>query len=166
MFTVRALQLGDIEQTVALLKGSWERTYDPLIGKETRIQISDEKHKPQKLREEMEDVNGEALVAIDEAGDVIGHVGGEIRGGAKTFFVDRLHVEPVYFGKGVAVKLMDELCAALKDRANSIELTVLHGNDRAEAFYLKYGFKVSTGENEDDGLGLIKSTLLRYEIDE
>lgn len=164
MFDIRPTQEADISQTVALLKSSWERTYDPLIGRENRILISNEKHKARVLLSEIERNEGESLVALDEQGKVIGHIGGEIKGGDRIFFVDRLHVEPEYFGTGVATKLSDALGVAIKDRADAIELTVLKGNDRALAFYLKYGFEIVTGENEDDGLGGIQSTLMRYNL--
>lgn len=168
MIMVRQMEEKDIPQTIALLKASWARTYDHVIGAEARKEISDKKHTVVRLVDEIKAPNSIAIVALDDNEEIIGHVGGEMKGEAGTFFVDRLHVDPKYFGKDVAAQLMDLLSKILLKQStmntDRIELTVLEGNGRAFGFYYKFGFKNASGDNEDDGLGGIPSQLLRYEL--
>lgn len=168
METIRPTKKDDISAVIKLINGSWSRTYDPLIGEQKRLVITDKKHVPKLFEDEIELPTGESIVAADGAGAIIGHIGGFDKGEVGTFFVDHLHIEPEYFGKGIASKLLDSLCdsinAKVQQRAQRIELTVLQGNDRAIGFYKKYGFKPATGENEDDGLDDTPSILFRYEI--
>ena len=164
MTTIRPTQITDISAVIELINDSWSRTYDPLIGKEARLAITDKKHVPALFEDEIDMPIGESVVAVDETDSIVGHVGGFDKGEVGTFFVDHLHIKPEYFGKGIASKLLDSLSEAISNRAQRIELTVLRGNERAIGFYNKYGFKAATGENEDDGLDDTPSILLRYEI--
>lgn len=164
MTTIRPTQITDIPAVIDLINDSWARTYDPLIGEQARLAITDKKHVPTLFEDEIDMPSGESIVAINEADVIVGHVGGFDKGEFETFFVDHLHVDPKYFGKDVATNLLDALCKGVSFRAKRIELTVLQGNDRAIGFYNKYGFKPATGANEDDGLDDTPSILLRYEI--
>lgn len=164
MTTIRPTNFEDIPAVITLINDSWARTYDPLIGKQARLAITDKKHVLILFEDEIDMPTGASIVAAGSSGEIIGHIGGFEKGEAGTFFVEHLHVKPEYFGKEVASKILDSLCETINGRANKIELTVLQGNDRAIAFYKKYGFKPATGTNEDDGLGNIPSILLRYEI--
>lgn len=164
MATIRPTQITDIPAIIELINDSWSRTYDPLIGKQARLAITDKKHVPSLFEDEIDMPTGESFVAVDEGGQVVGHVGGFDKGEVGTFFVDHLHIKPECFGKGVASNLLDSLSKTINVRAQRIELTVLQGNERAIGFYNKYGFKPANGENEDDGLDDTPSILLRYEI--
>lgn len=164
MTTIRPTQITDISAVIELINDSWSRTYDPLIGKEARLAITDKKHVPALFEDEIDMPIGQSVVAVDETDVIVGHVGGFDKGEVGTFFVDHLHIKPECFGKGIASKLLDSLSEAISYRAQRIELTVLQGNERAISFYNKYGFKAATGENEDDGLDDTPSILFRYEI--
>lgn len=164
MATIRPTKSEDIPAVIELINDSWARTYDPLIGEHKRRALTDKKHVPKLFEDEIDMQTGESLIAADKAGSIIGHIGGFDKGEMGTFFVDHLHIKPEYFGTGIASKLLDSLCNSLLNKTKRIELTVLQGNDRAIGFYNKYGFKITTGENEDDGLDDTPSILLRYEI--
>lgn len=65
-------------------------------------------------------------------------------GGAEVGEVLQVWVAPAYRGRGVAVDLMDALFAwAGENGYRRVVATIAAGNDRALAFYRKYGFGVS-----------------------
>jgi len=162
-FIIRPAVVNDVPAIIPLVKESWARTYDPAIGEAARREISDNKHIPELFLAEIETPSKDALVAV--SGDaIIGHVGGYMQDN-NAFYVDHLHVEKGWHGKGVATALMNGLRDHLKSdtglNPDAIELTVLKGNDRAIAFYFKQGFK-DLGEAE--GLNGIPAILMRWEI--
>lgn len=164
MTSIRPTQITDIPTIIELINDSWARTYDPLIGEQARLAMTDKKHVPALFEDEIDMPTGESIVAVDDTDTIVGHIGGFDKGEYGTFFVDHLHIKPEFFGKGVASDLLDSLSEVVNFRAQRIELTVLQGNDRAIGFYKKYGFEPATGTNEDDGLDSTPSILLRYEI--
>lgn len=157
-------QESDIPAIIEFVKASWARTYDPVIGVEARKAKSDAKHIPALFHGEIDRDDALGIVAkIDDK--VIGYVGGEMRG-ENVFFIDHLHVAPVWHGKNIASKILEALKLELHKhlQPNCIELTVLENNHRAIAFYQKTGFVVAKGANEDEGLGGVPSILMRWKL--
>ena len=154
--------MGRISRSWQLVKASWARTYDPVIGIEARKAKSDLKHVPQLFLSEIRNKDAACMIA-ELDGEIIGHVGGQLRGD-RVFFVDHLHVAPVYHGKGVASGLMKGFAEKVRQIADCIELTVLSNNHRAFRFYEKLGFVEATGSNEDAGLGGVPSVLMRWSL--
>lgn len=154
----------DIPAIIQLVKASWARTYDPVIGVEARKTISDKKHVPALFQGEIDRADARGLVAT-HGEEVIGYVGGEMRG-EEVFFIDHLHVDPAWHGKDIATDLLLNLRSELEKslKPNCIELTVLENNNRAVAFYKKTGFIQAKGANEDEGLGGVPSILMRWII--
>jgi len=58
--------------------------------------------------------------------------------------LEAIYVDTPYHGKGVAKRLMDELMSWF-DVKNPVTLEVVEYNDRAQAFYRKYGFSTVEG---------------------
>ncbi|PBB78008.1 GNAT family N-acetyltransferase [Mesorhizobium sp. WSM3879] len=159
MSHIRAMTKNDLPAVSRLLGGSWRRTYSPIMGEETVARLSDEKHAPDKLAEELADDNkmsfvaertdgsiaGYAMAAMDERGDVM---------------LDRLHVEPEEFGSGLAVDLLHAVLAAHAG-IPSIALEVIEGNERAIAFYRKHGFEVVERRPAAHGVGGHASLIMR-----
>ena len=159
-FTIRPSQEGDVEALMALVKASWARTYDPAIGVAERQRISGAKHVRSLFESEYLPGSGFGFVAHDRDGTLIGQAAGEWRDNGAVAFIDRIHVEPDWKGRGVAQALLDAVAAMARQKGAVVELTVLHGNARAIAFYLKSGFgKVA----EVDGLSGIPADLMRLE---
>ena len=162
-FIIRPAQPGDVAAIVPLVKASWARTYDPAIGEEARRKISDAKHVPDLFLAEISDPDKAGLLAESD-GKVIGHVGGFLLENG-NFYVDHLHVDRDWHGRGIAALLMnglrDHLTAEMSPPPAAIELTVLKGNDRALAFYAKHGF-IELGEAE--GLADIPAIHLLWSI--
>ncbi|KUM25132.1 GCN5 family acetyltransferase [Mesorhizobium loti] len=159
MVQIRAMTTNDLGAVSQLLGGSWRRTYAPIMGADTVAQLSDEKHAPEKLAEELADddkmsfvaertdgsIAGYAMAAMDEKGDVM---------------LDRLHIEPQEFGSGLAVDLLHAVLAAHAG-IPSIALEVIEGNDRAVAFYRKHGFEVAERRPAAHGVGGHASLIMR-----
>lgn len=159
MVQIRAMAKNDLAEVSRLLGGSWRRTYSPIMGEENTARLSDEKHAPEKLAEELAhhdkmsfvaertdgSIAGYAMAAMDEKGDVM---------------LDRLHIEPQEFGTGLAVDLLHAVLAAHAG-IPSIALEVIEGNDRAIAFYRKHGFEVVEHRPAAHGVGGHASLIMR-----
>lgn len=159
MVQIRAMTKNDLAAVSRLLGQSWRRTYSPIMGEDTTARLSDEKHAPEKLAAELADddkmsfvaertdgsIAGYAMAAMDENGDVM---------------LDRLHIEPQEFGRGLAVDLLHAVLAAHAG-IPSIALEVIEGNDRAVAFYRKHGFEVVERRPAAHGVGGHASLIMR-----
>jgi ribosomal protein S18 acetylase RimI-like enzyme len=165
-FLVRPAKPGDVPAIIELVKASWARTYDPVIGIKARKTKSTAKHVPDLFLGEIARKDAASIIALADT-KIIGQVGGEIRGGS-TFFIDHLHVESAWHGKGVAAALIEGLKESVLEmncfRVAGFELTVLENNYRAIGFYKKTGFVAAKGDNEDGGLGGVASVLMRLEL--
>ncbi len=159
-FTVRPTAASDIPAVIDLVKASWARTYDPVIGANQRAALSDAKHVPALFESEIGTPHGVSFVALDLSDAVIGHVGGDIRLDG-VCFVDRLHVVPSMQGSGAAAALLDAVRAAAEGKAQALELTVLTGNGRAFGFYRKYGFEDCGDAGPEERLGDVGAILMR-----
>lgn len=159
-FIVRPTRRDDVDAVMALTKGSWARTYDPVIGAAERAIISDAKHVPALFVDEIDSPDGVTLVAVLEDGAPVGHLGGSMDGQG-GYYLDRLHVVPAWQGKGVADALVDDCVMACAGRAAYLELTVLAGNDRAIGFYRRAGFAPVDAGTVEDGLAGIPGHRLR-----
>ena len=83
--------------------------------------------------------NGAAWVARDQAGNVIGATT-PYRDEAGVQHVGSLYVDKAWLGKGVGGALMQKVIA-WADPDIPLELGVVSYNDRAKAFYRKWGFE-------------------------
>lgn len=156
-FSVRPTRPEDIDALMALVKASWARTYDPIIGEAERLRISGAKHVRALFESEYADPSGFGFVALDRDGRLVAQAAGEwLDSGAA--FIDRIHVEPDWKGSGVAMALIEAVAAEADKRGAPVELTVLRGNDRAIAFYFKAGFQCV---EEAPGLGETPADLMR-----
>lgn len=156
-YTVRPTGPDDIDALMVLVKASWARTYDPIIGEAERLRISGAKHVRALFESEYASPAGFGFVACDKAGRLVGQAAGEwLDTGAA--FIDRIHVEPDWKGSGVAMALIEAVAAIAEKRAAPVELTVLRGNERAIAFYFKAGFQRI---EEAPGLGDTPADLMR-----
>ncbi|MER9715413.1 N-acetyltransferase [Mesorhizobium sp. M0219] len=159
MVQIRAMTEKDIAAVSRLLGESWRRTYSAIMGPETTARLSDDKHAPERLAEELADDNkmsfvaerpdgsiaGYAMAAMDDRGDVL---------------LDRLHIEKTEFGSGLATDLLHAVLVAHAG-IPSIALEVIEGNDRAIAFYRKHGFEVVERHTAAHGVGGHASLIMR-----
>lgn len=140
MARIRAMTKNDLAAVSRLLGQSWRRTYSPIMGADSTARLSDEKHAPEKLAEELADNNKMSFVAERSDGSIAGYAMAAMDDKGDVM-LDRLHIEPEAFGSGLAVDLLHAVLAAHAG-IPSIALEVIEGNDRAIAFYRKHGFEV------------------------
>ena len=109
-FVVRPTAVGDVPAVTEVVKASWARTYNHLMGEELQTLRSNAKHVPELFLPEIGSDTGRSFVAVAD-GEIVGHVGGFRKG--DRFFIDRIHVDIAWHGTGVAVALLDALKADL-----------------------------------------------------
>ena len=144
-FTIEILTAKTIDEANEMRLASWLDTYvnDELgvtrewIEARNKDQMSDEVKK--RRLERLDDPNCAGWVALDVDGKVIG---------VTTPFVDEdgcqhvgsLYVDKDWHGKGVGGRLMQKVIDWC-DPKKPIQLGVVTYNDRAKAFYRKWGFE-------------------------
>lgn len=143
----------DVPETIEFINASWVRTYAPLIGGDEAHKLATTKHTKELFVREIDADDALSWVAKTPEGSIIGHVGG-FKKGEGAIYIDRFHTAPQWHGKGIATRLD----RAVSDDATAkgfqrLELTVLEGNERALAFYLKCGFKLDKDRSPAEGLG-------------
>ena len=148
-FTIARMTADTVDAANEMRLESWLDTYvnDDLgvtrewIQKRNENQMSDEVRA--RRLERLKDPNSAAWVALDAAGRVIGlttpYVDEEGRQHLGSLYVDKL-----WHGKGVAGQLMQK-AIDWYDQTKPIELGVVTYNERAKAFYRKWGFEEVPG---------------------
>lgn len=159
MTRIRAMTRNDLADVSRLLGQSWRRTYAPIMGDETVARLSDEKHAPEKLAEELEDEDKMSFVAERADGSIVGYATAAMDAKGDVT-LERLHIEPQAFGSGLAVDLLHAVLAAHAG-VPSIALEVIEGNDRAIAFYRKHGFEVVERREAAHGVSGHASLIMR-----
>lgn len=150
-FTIEEMTLDTVEQATKMRLESWIETYtndDAGVTREWIEARNERQLAPEKVAERkkrLENPNGARWVAKDVNGNVIG---------AATPYTDSdgiqhvgsLYVDKSWHGKGVGGALMQKIID-WSDPAKPIVLGVVTYNDRARAFYRKWGFvEVSDSE--------------------
>ncbi len=165
-FTIEVMRLEDIEEATAVRLQSWLDTYvndeagvtREWIEARNHFQKSPEKQASRRERFSRGAANGTfcAWVACDEQGAIIG---------STAPFVDEegiqhvgsLYIDKSWHGRGVGKALMQEVMDWF-DLTEPIELGVVTYNERAKAFYRKWGFVEIPGSETlfDDKMPEIK----------
>ena len=149
-FTIREMRLEDGEIVYNLLRELHVATYtnDELGVTAEKIKARLNRYTPEQRRQRLEkrlaDDNEQSCVAVDGNGEIIGMVAPKIEEGG-VHRLGALYVRQEYHGKGVAGELMKKALAWLGAENNQVELHVVAYNDRAKAFYRKWGFEEVPG---------------------
>lgn len=155
MIAVRILPtaVSDISKTIEFINASWVRTYAPLIGSDEASSLATAKHTPSLFAREIDAADALSWIAKTIGGDIVGHVGG-FKKGEGAIYIDRFHAAPEWHGKGIAASLHRAVSQDAEAKGfQRLELTVLDGNERALAFYLKCGFVLDKSRSPAEGLG-------------
>ncbi len=141
-------QVDDIEAVSHLLALSWLETYvndEQGVTEEWVRQRVEERQSPERISAQKERLltNKEnpdfgSFVAKDDLGKVIG-ITTPYRDNDDKQHLGALYVDKYYHGKGVASKLMEKVLE-WSDPHSPIYLGVAVYNERAKAFYRKWGF--------------------------
>ena len=151
-YTIRAAIPEDVEAIVAMHARSWLDTYPNKALGVTREWVQERTSRwfEAEALEKRRDIirrcenNSDALycVAQNERGEIVGMVA-PFRN-EQIQRVGAIYVEKEYHGSGLAQALMDRVIA-WADPHRPLELTVTTYNERAKAFYRKYGFEEIEG---------------------
>lgn len=149
-FTIQEMRLEDGEAVNSLLRELHVATYtnDELGVTADKLVARFERYTPEERRKRLEqrlaDDNNQSYVAVDGNDEIIGMVAPKIEEG-EVYRLGALYVRKDHHGKGVAGELMKKALAWLGAENNQVELHVVAYNDRAKAFYRKWGFEEVPG---------------------
>jgi len=160
---IHTTTLADVKKIRRLQAKVWRATYPSdadgvsveWVQKETESWLTPEKlhESEQFLSEKITSPDHLHEVAYDHD-RVIGFIHGSRVGNNQR--LEGLYIDPQYHGEGLAQCFMDDLFLWL-DLSKNIVLEVASYNERAKAFYRKYGFK-DWYEEKEKFKGVIPST--------
>lgn len=146
----------DVEAITKLHALSWVETYvneengitKEWVEKRMATRLTDEaiEARKKKINDNVGNPDNSLFVAKDQNGNVLGFIV-PTRSKSGEQNVSGLYVDSEYHGRGVAQMLMDKLIE-WADPTKPIYLGVATYNERAKAFYKKYGFKEIAGSEE------------------
>lgn len=145
-FTVSKMSIDDVELANLMRLDCWLDTYvseefgitRDWIKERNLSQMTDEKNEIRKER--LKDaIHHAGWVAKDSNGEIIGSTTPYISDDGKQD-IGSLYVNKKWHGKGVANELMNNAIDWF-DKTQPIELCVASYNERAKAFYRKWGFE-------------------------
>lgn len=153
-----ALQLatpGDAEEIAAFANASFTHTFGHIYDPADLATFLADWNPPDRVRAQLANPGYAIALVRDTAGAILGY----IKMGPVDFDLPaeqptdsavelhQLYVAEAAKGTGVAAALMDWGIAWARARASILYLTVFTENDRAQAFYRRYGF-YDVGRNE------------------
>lgn len=151
-YTIRDALPTDAEAITKMHAQSWLDTYpneeagvsETWVRERTAAWFSDESltKKRERIQQALHDDNLMYKVAENENGEIVGMIS-PFRN-EEVQRVGALYIAKPYHGTGLAQKLMDDIIA-WADPRRPLELTVAIYNERAKAFYRKYGFEEVDG---------------------
>lgn len=144
-FTIEKMTESDIEPSMSVLAQSWLDTYtnndlgitQEWIEGRNKVLLGSEKAKLRRKR--FKDDSTAGWVAKDMSGNIIGMTTPYIDEGGVQH-LGSLYVDKNWHGKGVGGALIQKVIDWF-DTTKPIELGVAIYNERAKAFYRKWGFK-------------------------
>lgn len=153
VFNITNMQAEDVEPVARMVMQSWIETYvnaDYGISEDWINQRYAEKLKPEALQEKRDRLeetknnpNFGSFIAKDENGKVIG-MATPYRDEEGRQQLGALYVDKKYHGKGVAGELMKKVFE-WSNPSEPMYLGVVVFNERAKAFYRKWGFSEIPG---------------------
>ena len=161
MVHIRAMKPVDAEVVSKLYEKSWRRTYGDNFDAQTLDAEVAKRFSEEIQKSEASNPDIITLLAEDD-GTVVGASMSKMDDRNQAW-IDRLHVLPEYFGSGLADNLM-QATLAKHSGLQSIALKVLSGNDRAIAFYEKYGFTITETLENDANVGGATSVVMSRTI--
>jgi RimJ/RimL family protein N-acetyltransferase len=145
-YTISPMVLDDTEGMYNLLRSGHRDTYvNEALGitaekVDQRFTKSTAEERRARNEQRIDDPNNQVWVAKDEQQNVIGMVAPRIEEDG-TRRLGALYVVKDWQGKGIAHELMAKAIDWLDGEHNDIKLGVVTYNERAKAFYRKYGFE-------------------------
>jgi ribosomal protein S18 acetylase RimI-like enzyme len=155
MTTIALAKTEDAEAIAAFANGSFTHTFGTIYDPADLAIFLADWNPPERVRAQIASDDYDIALVRDEAGAILGY----IKMGPVDFDLPpeqptddavelhQLYVADAAKGTGVAAALMDWGVAWARERASILYLTVFTENNRAQAFYRRYGF-TDVGRNE------------------
>ncbi len=148
MTAIELAKPGDAEAIAAFANGSFTHTFGHIYAPADLATFLAGWNPPQRVRAQIMDADHDIALIRGDAGAILGYikmgpVDFDLPAGQPTDSAVELHqlyVAEAAKGTGVAVRLMEWGIAWARERASTLYLTVFTENDRAQAFYRRYGF--------------------------
>lgn len=155
MTTIQLAKTEDAEAIAAFANGSFTHTFGTIYDPADLATFLAGWNPPHLVRAQIADPGYAIALVRDDKGAILGYikmgpVDFDLPAGQPTDDAVELHqlyVAEAAKGTGVAVALMEWGIAWARERAAILYLTVFTENDRAQAFYRRYGF-TDVGRNE------------------
>lgn len=155
-FTIKEMQAEDVAPATEMRLQSWLDTYvneELGVTREWIKERNEVQRSPERTLQRMQRfVNGKQTgecngwVTLDSNGKVIGETTAWVDD-AGVQHVGSLYVDKTWHGKGVGGGLMEKVIDWFDD-SKPIELWVVAYNERAKAFYRKWGFEEVAGSEQ------------------
>jgi len=152
-------------QTIAYK--TWPHTFGAVMSKEQIDYMLALIYNERSLKEQMIKKNHQFLLALNDATPV-GFASYELNyRNASQLMVHKIYLLPQSQGLGIGTKVFDYLNEVAKTHNQKrLRLKVFYKNDKAEAFYQKYGFINAGTESTDIGNGyIILDNVMEKQVD-
>ena len=154
MTVIQLAKPADAEAIAAFANGSFTHTFGHIYDPADLATFLADWNPPERVRAQIASDDHDVALVRDDAGAILGYikmgpVDFELPADQPTDSAVELHqlyVAEAAKGTGVAAALMDWGIAWARGRASILYLSVFVENDRAQAFYRRYGF-VDVGRN-------------------
>lgn len=145
--TIKPAQKKDFKHIQRVADKVWPATFGPLMPEEILHYLMDLMYSTASLTRQIDEENINYLI-IEEKGEIVGYSSYELNYQASAkLMVHRIYFLPEMQGRGYGTKVLNHLYALGQEKKQQgLTLKVLHSNEKAYQYYLKYGFK-KTGED-------------------
>jgi len=155
MTAIQLAKPGDAEAIAAFANGSFAHTFGHIYDPADLSTFLSGWNPPDRVRAQIASDDHDIALVRGEAGSILGYIKmgpvdfdlPEEQPTGDAVELHQLYVAEAAKGTGVAVALMEWGIAWARERASILYLTVFTENDRAQAFYRRYGF-YDVGRNE------------------
>ncbi len=151
----------DVDEIKQLLCKVWIDTFRGVLSERIITEIPLTAYDYQLLKSQLQNPSIKFLVAKSTDDEIVGVI--NAKQDDETIYINRLYVDRVFQGRGIGVKLMDEMTTKFPS-AKKIILEVVEKNTNGISFYLKNGFSI-TGKNKSQiGDNVLEVLVLQKEI--
>lgn len=146
VWTIRTAQESDIDQLTEL-RLALQKHYEDRNPQIWRLSANGRKRFKERFAQLLSDGDACVLVALDDSGEIVGMVVGQIRRDdryipAISGSIGRLFVSEVWRGRGIGTELVKQLCQFFASRhVEDISIYYIAGNSEAIRFWSELGFQ-------------------------
>ncbi len=156
MLDIISAKEADVDEIRELLCKVWTNTFEGVLSEKLVTEVPLTAYDHQHLKSQLQNPSIEFLVAKSASDKIVGVI--NAKQDEEVIYINRLYVDRAFQGKGVGVRLMDEMTNKFPS-AKKIILEVIEKNTNGINFYLKNGFSI-TGKNKSEIGGHVLDVLV------